>query len=527
MNFKDLLIAMGIVDTPALGAGAAAIGIETAGIVQAVGSAVTDFHPGERVMAVSIHCFASHVVTRQATCIAIPDELEFAKAATMPCVYATVIRALIDIGRTEKDQTVLVHSACGGVGIAAIQLCKMFGARDMFRFMQNGSHIGKIILEMADDPGSLIDQTLRTGSDICFKPEASYLITGGLGGLGKSTARWMVSKGAKSLIFLFRRGLTPSTITFFSELEAFGCSPGLVTGSVEDEATVKLAVTKSKFPVAGVVHGAMVLKDHATRNMPYSDWQTVMTPRVTGAWNLHHALSGSELDFFVLLGSFSGIVGQPGQANYAASNTFLNSFVQYRHGLGLPASALEMGPISDVGYVAESTAILESMKAMSTYAIGEQEYLDALQLAITRSLALPSDTKKAYTNPSVLGVGLRSTNPLDDPGTRLVWRRDIRLSIYRNLEKTSSIAGAASGSQNDVIKHLLALEHISDPSVVSKLASEIGRTLCEFLMRQEEDIALDKALSTLGVDSLVSIELRNWCRQHLSLEVSVLEIMQS
>lgn len=129
MNFKDLLIAMGIVDTPALGADAAAIGIETAGIVQAVGSAVTNFRPGERVMAVSIHCFASHVVTRQATCVAIPDELDFIQAATMPCVYATVIRALIDIGRMQKDQTVLIHSACGGVGIAAIQLCKMVGAR--------------------------------------------------------------------------------------------------------------------------------------------------------------------------------------------------------------------------------------------------------------------------------------------------------------------------------------------------------------------------------------------------------------
>lgn len=129
MNFKDLLIAMGIVDTPALGADAAAIGIETAGVVEAVGSAVTTVRPGDRVMAVSIHCFASRVTTREATCIAIPDELDFVQAATMPCVYATVIRALMDIGRMEEDQTVLIHSACGGVGIAAIQLCKMVGAR--------------------------------------------------------------------------------------------------------------------------------------------------------------------------------------------------------------------------------------------------------------------------------------------------------------------------------------------------------------------------------------------------------------
>lgn len=129
MNFKDLLIAMGIVDTPALGADAAAIGIETAGVVEAVGCDVTTVRPGDRVMAVSIHCFASRVVTCESTCIAIPDELDFVKAATMSCVYATVIRALMDVGRMEKGQTVLIHSACGGVGIAAIQLCKMVGAR--------------------------------------------------------------------------------------------------------------------------------------------------------------------------------------------------------------------------------------------------------------------------------------------------------------------------------------------------------------------------------------------------------------
>lgn len=261
--------------------------------------------------------------------------------------------------------------------------------------------------------------------------------------------------------------------------------------------------------------------------MPYNEWKAVLTPRVTGAWNLHNVLLDARLDFFVLLGSFSGMVGQPGQANYAASNTFLNAFVQYRHGLQLPATALEMGPIHDVGYVAESAATLESMNARSTYAIGEQEYLDALSLAIIRSSATFPTTKNTWTNPAVLGVGLRSTTPLDDPSNRLVWRRDIRLSIYRNHEKTTDATAGASSSQNDVIKTLLSADNISQTSVVKQLAFEIGRTLCGFLMRPEEEIVLDKPLSSLGVDSLVSIELRNWCRQHLNLELSVLEIMNS
>lgn len=147
--------------------------------------------------------------------------------------------------------------------ISPISPATVFAARDcqdMFRFMQKGSHIGKIVLEMTDEPSTLIDQAVRTANEMNFKPDASYLLTGGLGGLGKSTARWMVAKGARNLIFISRRGRTQSTVDFFAELEASGCSSVLVTGSVEDESVVRLAVNEAKLPIAGVVHGAMVLK---------------------------------------------------------------------------------------------------------------------------------------------------------------------------------------------------------------------------------------------------------------------------
>lgn len=126
--------------------------------------------------------------------------------------------------------------------------------------MQRGSHIGKIVLEMPADQNGLLKQAIPTPRATTFKRDASYLITGGLGGLGKSTAKWMVANNARHLIFLSRRGMTPSTVAFFAELRASGCSPILVTGSVEDEATVRLAVAKAKHPITGVIHGAMVLK---------------------------------------------------------------------------------------------------------------------------------------------------------------------------------------------------------------------------------------------------------------------------
>lgn len=89
--------------------------------------------------------------------------------------------------------------------------------------------------------------------------------------------------------------------------------------------------------------------------------ETAIVPKVKGAWNLHNALHDHQLDFFILFSSISAIVGQLGQGNYSAANTFLDSFVQYRHSLNLPASAINFGVMEDVGYVSQNPAALEQL----------------------------------------------------------------------------------------------------------------------------------------------------------------------
>lgn len=125
--------------------------------------------------------------------------------------------------------------------------------------MQKGQHIGKIVVAMPKDPQSLSVTAVKR--ELHLRPEASYLLVGGLGGLGKAVATWMVERGARNLIFLSRSaGESDADRTFFRELESQTCSVQAFCGSVDRLEDVKKAVENAAAPIAGVMHMPMVLK---------------------------------------------------------------------------------------------------------------------------------------------------------------------------------------------------------------------------------------------------------------------------
>lgn len=274
--------------------------------------------------------------------------------------------------------------------------------------------------------------------------------------------------------------------------------------------------------------------------MTFEQWQAATLPKIQGTWNLHKALLEQKqpLDFFFLFSSLSGFCGQWGQANYAAANTFLDAFVQYRHSLGLPASVLDIGAMEDIGYLSQNTSVLEALRATSMHVLHEQELLDSIQLMIDRSRPPSEQTPTvdslsptaSYKNPSHVAIGVRSTLPLSAPNNRIIWKKDPRMAIYRNLESSSSSAATSSGSES--LKQFLR-DAAKNPAVVdlpesiAYLAKETGTTLFGFMMRSTEELDLEAPLASLGVDSLVSIELRNWFRQKVGAEFTVLEVVNS
>lgn len=271
-------------------------------------------------------------------------------------------------------------------------------------------------------------------------------------------------------------------------------------------------------------------------DMTFPQWQAAILPKVQGTWNLHNALEtqSEPLDFFFLFSSICGVFGQFGQANYASANTFLDAFVQYRHSLGLAASTVDIGVVQDAGYASKTPQVLENLRATSLRCVREQDLLDAIQLMIHRSspleLSLPASSGSNYSSRSQIVLGVSSTLPLSAPENRVIWRTDDRMSAYRNIDFSSSVS--TSTAANDGLRRFLQTgasspDSMRTPAGVEFLACEVGSTLFSFLMRSDEPLDLNISLSALGIDSLISIELRNWFRQRLGLDLTVFDIVEA
>lgn len=396
--------------------------------------------------------------------------------------------------------------------------------------MQKGKHMGKIVLSIRESPdehSSKINasQTRRTQNVLHLDPSASYLLVGGLGGIGKSLSRYMAEHGARHLVFLARSAEPAAHEPFIRELKSLGCQVSLVQGSVTDKKAVAKAVGQAQ-NLKGVLQLSMVLRDEAWDRMTLEQWEGAVGPKVQGTWNLHEATaSGAPLDFFVLFSSLSGIIGQPGQANYAGANTFLDSFVPYRASLGLAASAINIGAVEDVGYVAQNEDMLKRMKSMAAYTIQEDELLEALAAA----MMFPVVEQKAHGLPRgrnnfVLGLG--SQLPINHPDNQASWKKDRRMAAYHNAVSVEAEGDVSTNVLKQIITRAKA-----DPSILKKaetaksLAVEIGKKLANLLLRPEEDMQTTMPLSELGMDSLVAIQMRNWWKQTLEFDISVLEML--
>ena len=274
--------------------------------------------------------------------------------------------------------------------------------------------------------------------------------------------------------------------------------------------------------------------------MPWADWLMASQPKIQGTWNLHHALQHEQeepLENFFLFSSAGAMSGQWGQANYNAGNTFLDSFVSYRHSLGLPASSLNIGVVGDVGYVKENSGLLDSLKATGQYLTGELDLLDCIELMFKRSSPKPAKktdgNQVRWSQKSQLAMGLRSTLPISSPTNRVIWRRDPRMLVYRNVETLD--ASASSGSSSSADEQLTQFLRdassnktiLKDAETGARLAKEIGRMLVGFMMKSEEDLDMEASLDNVGIDSLISVELRSWIRRKIGVEITTLEIMRA
>lgn len=360
------------------------------------------------------------------------------------------------------------------------------------------------------------------------------MIAGGLGGLGRSAAKWFASRGAKNLILLSRFGIrTKSAITFVEELEAIGVQvrapPCDVT--VADSLSATLAFCGQTMPpIKGVIQGAMVLrvrppydkeivlltssKDAILDKMTFEDWKISTDPKVRGSWNLHSLLP-SGMDFFVCLSSISGIIGTIGQGNYAAGNTYMDALVQHRIARGEKATALDLGWMESEGIAAETPALAESFEAAGfLMPITPPEFHALLDVYCNPSL----DTKYSQIITGIEPPAVLRRKNIKQP-------HFMKQASFRQLHQMGFGIRVTTSSEDAVdfvalfraAASLTAAAGVITEGLLGRLSTALG------INREDMDVA--KPLHKYGVDSLLAVELRNYFAKKFNADVAIFDLM--
>ncbi|GFF95380.1 hypothetical protein CNMCM8927_008449 [Aspergillus lentulus] len=388
---------------------------------------------------------------------------------------------------------------------------------DAFRYMQRGKHIGKVVLSFEES--KTVPLPFRpAGPAFRLRPDGSYLIAGGLKGLCGSIAVYLARHGARNLVVICRSGYEDArSQKIIYDCQCLGCHVDQITGDITSLDDVRHAFTTASLPVVGVIQGAMVLRDRMFSTMTPDEFRQPIAPKVAGTWNLHQASleQSTSLDFFTLLSSVSGLVGQLGQANYAAGNTFLDSFAAYRLQQGLPACSINLGPIDDVGYLANDEQGTMLNRVFETR--GWTPIHEALLHQILR-ISILQQTHRL--NQSHTGQLVTAIVPGETP-----FEPVHRFSALAGLNTAKTGGGVDAESKSKLMLLKKGSTGDTDHAILLAAAVELVNPVLMRSLGVGEALDPTRPLSNYGVDSLVAVELRNWVRQQLEIEVSALEIV--
>ena len=376
-----------------------------------------------------------------------------------------------------------------------------------FRDIAQARHMGKIAIS-TDDETAWIDRELDPSSVI--RAEASYLITGGLGGFGLIVAEWMVNAGARHLVLVTRSGLEPSSpaAATVESLRASGAQIVVARADVADAAQVcdlTERIREKMPPLKGILHAAMVLDDGYLEQLDHEKMSRVLAPKVSGAWNLHAETLDCELDFFVLFSSVATIFGNPGQGNYVAANAFLDAFAHFRRALGLPAVSIRWGALGQVGYLARHAEISRFLDQQGLNQFTPDEALRCLasviQADVTQAIAARMDWAKwSLSYP-------RSASSPRFSGT-LQGIADRRQSQDAAESARETLLQIAPEKQQEFLEDYLA--------------ERIGKVL----RISGNKLDRDSPVTDHGLDSLMALELKNRVDGDMDTDLSITGLLQ-
>lgn len=388
---------------------------------------------------------------------------------------------------------------------------------DQIAFRNEERHVARLI-ERED---------LKTSMPISFRPDGSYLITGGFGGLGINVAKWLAKRGARSVILMSRRkmpqrskwGMLPKddknyeNIEHIKELERLGLTVHLASVDVADEHSLARFIEDYELEgwpsIVGVIHAAGSAHPRLMMEMDAKEFISVTTPKIKGALNLHNQFKHRSLEIFVMFSSIASVVVSAGQANYSAGNSFMDALAHYRQSLGLPALSINWGPWGETG-MATQLDLIEYFVHRGFYPMTTSQGMDALSTLLAQPI--PQVSVLGADWPTVANVNY----PLGKAPSML-------LGLVAEAEEQSG-ESITQDNEEDILQEMINREGKEDR--IAYLQSFVIRLVADTLRVDQQKLDAELSLSSLGLDSMMAIELKNGIESKLNVNIAVVHLLK-
>jgi acyl transferase domain-containing protein len=375
-------------------------------------------------------------------------------------------------------------------------------AKEAFEEISRAEHVGKVVLSF-EEPDLHVAPAASTRTAVALHSDATYLVTGGLGGLGLLASEWLVDKGARHLVLTGRRDPSAAALATLERLRAIGAEVRVERIDVSDREPLRALVqacAERRTPLRGVIHCAGIVDDAVIVQQSLASYQRVAAAKVLGGWNLHRATEDIPLDFFVLYSSGAAILGNVGQANYAAANAFLDALATARSLEGKPALGINWGPWAEVGMAAAHANRGERLARTGSGSIPP-----AVGMQILEHL-----------------IGLRATNVAVLPIDWTVWSESWPAAAM--LPYLKEVVRARSDEQ-PVPSRRAAIERLPKGEQLEHLEAVLREYVSQALKIPANDLEMTSHLIELGADSLVGIALGHRIAAELEVSIPVVEFL--
>lgn len=436
-----------------------------------------------------------------------------------------------------------------------------------------GTHIGKLVVTF-QDPQTLVKMLPAPSRPrVQFDPAASYIVVGGLGGLGRSIMRWMCERGARNLVVLSRRGIEANSSAAQNLVETLGgrgVNIQTVVCDISDRPEVtriieSLSFDSSNAPLKGIVHAAVSYLDISFEKLSVSRWRDSLAAKVQGTKNLHEATLSVQapLEFFVMITSLESIYALATQSAYTAANAFQDAFARYRRRLDLPATSISFGFVKGIGELGQDSITVDMFVRNKAVTLTEGEFLARLEPAFLGGdgdawFGQADDPLSASNILTCLDPRAMATKEQDEetaardmglarPPSGAVprWYGDVRVShIMRAFEdarrdqRTGNAPAAGHEGDNSNTSSAGRIRWEFDAATAPGASEERSKTtafvtnaisasMAELLFIDASNVNPVRAVADHGVDSLIAAELRNWFHQALGANISMQDLLDS